>query len=54
MMSFSGKAFKPTIATIGMYFAKQAASRIAEDDDLDTSVWDSAAMSYVRLCRLSS
>ena len=57
MKSFSGKAFEPSIeeiATISVYFAEQAASRIAEDKDLDMRVWDSAAMSCVRLCRLSS
>ena len=57
MKSFSGKAFKPSIkeiAAISMYFAGQAASRIAKDKDLDARVWDSAAMSCVRLCRLSS
>jgi len=57
MKSFSGKAFEPSIkeiATISIYFAKRAASRIAEDEDLDVRVWDSAAMSCVRLCRLAS
>ncbi len=57
MKSFSGKAFKPSIeeiATVSMYFAERVALRIAEDEDLDVRVWDSAAMSYVRLCRLSS
>jgi len=54
--SFSGKAFKPSveaIAAVSVYFAEWAASRIAEDKDLDTRVWDSAAMSCVRFSRLS-
>ena len=54
MTSFSGKVFEPMIAAISVYFAERVASRIAEDDDLDASVWDSAVMSCVRLCRLSS
>jgi hypothetical protein len=57
MKSFSGKALEPSIeaiAAISVYFAKRAASRIAEDDDLDAREWDSAAISCVRLCRLSS
>ena len=57
MKSFSGKAFEPSIkeiATVSVYFAEWAALRIAKDEDLDTRVWDSAAMSCVRLCRLSS
>jgi hypothetical protein len=57
MTSFSGKAFEPcieVIAAISMYFAKQAVLRIAENKDLDVRVWDSAAISYVRLYRLSS
>jgi hypothetical protein len=37
-----------------VYFAERVASRIAEDEDLDARVWDSAAMSCVRFCRLSS
>jgi len=56
-MSFSGKAFEPcvkVIAATSMYFAKQVASRIAEDEDEDMRVWDSAAMSCVRFCRLFS
>ena len=57
MKSFSGKAFEPSIeeiATVSVYFAERAASRIAKDKDLDARVWDSAAMSCVRLCRLFS
>jgi hypothetical protein len=57
MKSFSGKAFEPSIeeiAAVSVYFAERAASRIAEEEDLDARVWDSAAMSCVRLCRLSS
>jgi len=57
MMSFSGKAFEPcvkAIATASMYFAEWVASRIAKNEDLDARVWDSAAMSCVRFCRLSS
>ena len=56
-MSFSGKAFEPcieAIATVSVYFAERAASRTAEDEDLDARVWDSAAMSCVSVCRLSS
>ncbi len=54
IMSFSGKVLEPAIAAISVYFAEQVASRIAEDEALDVRVWDSAAMSYVRPCRLSS
>jgi hypothetical protein len=57
MMFFSGKAFKPcveAIAATSMYFAEWVASRIAEDEDLDARVWDSAAMFCVRFFRLSS
>jgi hypothetical protein len=57
MTSFSGKALEPcveAIAAASVYFAERAASRIAEDEDLDARVWDSAAMSCVRFCRLSS
>jgi hypothetical protein len=56
-MSFSSKVFEPcveVIATASVYFAEQVALRIAEDKDLDTRVWDSAAMFCVRFCRLSS
>ncbi len=52
MKSFSSKAFEPSveaIATVSVYFAEWAPLRIAEDKDLDTRVWDSAAMSCVRL-----
>jgi len=57
MTSFSGEAFEPcvkAIATASVYFAEWVASRIAEDEDEDVRVWESAAMSYVRFCRLSS
>jgi hypothetical protein len=57
MTSFSDKVLEPcveAIAAASVYFAEQAASRIAEDEDLDARVWDSAAMSCVRFCRLSS
>ena len=37
-----------------MALIEQVASRIAKDEDLDIRVWDSAAMSCMRLCRLSS
>ena len=56
MKSFSGKAFEPSmeeIAAVSVYFAEWAASRLAEDEDLDARVWDSAAMSCVILCRLA-
>jgi hypothetical protein len=55
--SFSGKALEPcieAIAAVSVYFAERAASRVAEDEALDVRVWDSAAISCVRLCRLSS
>ena len=54
IMSFSGKVLEPVIAAVSMYFAKWAALRIAKDEALDARVWDSAAMSCVRPCRLSS
>jgi len=56
-MSFSGKAFEPcikAIAAVSVYFAEQVASRTAKDEDKDARVWDSAAMSCVSVCRLSS
>jgi hypothetical protein len=57
MTSFSSKVLEPcvkAIAAASVYFAEQAASRIAKDEDLDARVWDSAAMFCVRFCRLSS
>jgi hypothetical protein len=57
MESFSGKALEPSIeaiAAVSVYFAERAASRIAEDDDLDAREWDSAVISCVRHCKLSS
>jgi hypothetical protein len=50
MKSFSGKALEPSIeatAAVRVYFAERAASRIAEDDDLDAREWDSAVISCV-------